>query len=332
MAEDGTMSIWSVFAGLILLLWGLVMQVLAFVWNLLLEPLLYFLLLCGVMVAILVFVINLRRFGDWTKKMGDRVRDWHDDFALNNGGLLRLELWWARSKWQMEQVWLRLRYNWFVDQLVLLKQEVRYKYDWVMRNSIWIVAVGLAMYAVARASGWTSDDEFRIWDNMTGDLSGKVREWWLKPRKFEGSNSHYRTDLEARVPVVEWVDEVVSAVGGAESVILEPSPVEVVTVTRTEGMFTPSRHRVDLANACWHVDLTETETERPTQPWVITETWVRFTRETEDASSDSRTTNAPPEATESDYWAPPKGKMVISSNEPVWCRECQQFHCCELPY
>lgn len=35
---------------------------------------------------------------------------------------------------------------------------------------------------------------------------------------------------------------------------------------------------------------------------------------------------------EQDYWAPKAGKTILESEEMVWCRTCQQFHCCELPY
>ncbi|KAK5117586.1 hypothetical protein LTR62_005008 [Meristemomyces frigidus] len=35
---------------------------------------------------------------------------------------------------------------------------------------------------------------------------------------------------------------------------------------------------------------------------------------------------------ETDYWAPRQRKTVLKADDNVWCRMCQQFHCCELPY
>lgn len=57
---------------------------------------------------------------------------------------------------------------------------------------------------------------------------------------------------------------------------------------------------------------------------------VERTPETETITV-SETVSSVLEAVATDYWAPPKGKTDVG-DEMVWCRNCKQWHCCELPY
>ncbi|KAK4545650.1 hypothetical protein LTR36_002603 [Oleoguttula mirabilis] len=310
LAATGSMSISTFARGLLTMLWRLLLAILALFWTWLLRPL----LICGLVAAAVLLLINIFRITDWLGEKGEDFRDWYDDVALNNDVLLKIERGWASFKRAMTGLGLMLRYNWYMDQLRLLRQEIRLFYDRVMgnwRKILLLLAITAWFTSKARQAFSSTPEVVLGWpgfENLPPRLAGKEPAWVHTPRKWEGSNSHYRPEPEQHQPV-PWQDWV-EAVGGDQSVRFDSSSPETVTFTETE------RVTETETSSITHTDtssITRTETSRITHTHRVVQT-----------SSDPETPT--------DYWAPPKGKRVIQSEEAVWCRECQQFHCCELPH
>ncbi|KAK5127018.1 hypothetical protein LTR85_008377 [Meristemomyces frigidus] len=339
-ADSNSMGIGTFIRSLLFILWRIVASISHFFWIWLIRPL----LLCGLAAGAILLLINVFRITDWLAEKGEDFRDWYDDFALNNEILLNIERSWASFKRAMVGLGLMLRYNWYTDQLRLLRQEIRLGFDRVMGH--WRkILLGLAVMAWATsrvkkaftpmvAVGWPG------FDNLPTQLQPKAPAWVYTPRKYEGSNSHYTPERE-QPEVVPW-EEWVKGFGSDQSVRLEPH-VETMVITHTEYInahdedssvsleprsetvtFTQTERRYTYVNARataadLKLDITETETE------ISSITHTRRVAQTTSVAEEE-------EEEAEDYWAPPKGRTVILSEESVWCRECQQFHCCELPY
>lgn len=361
MAESNNFGIGTLARGLLLLLWYLFAFLLRQIWSWLIRPVLLVLLVA----AGILLLINLPRLAHWggLHLHGENLRDRYDDFALNNGFLRDMERRWASFKRDMEQKWasfkramtdleLMLRYNWYMDQLRLLRQEIRLFYDRVMGNLHWILlAMILTSMFVNRTKNAVTPQEVEGWpgfENLPPKLQELARPWQQMPRK--GSNSHYRPEPEQQ-KVVPW-DEWVRGVGNDESVSIEPVS-ETVTITQTERTTTEAESNLDIQET----ETSSTHIHSGTQTSSTSEAaedhrrtasravhgeeliWCKecqqFHLNVAEVSSTTHTHSATQSSASEpaeNYWAPTETRRVFHGEESMWCRECQQFHCCELPY
>lgn len=227
-AASGNMSFSALLRGIFLIFWAAFTTVWSFFW-----PFTQVVLFLLALVVAFGFMINIPRISRWFAHKGDQARDWYDDFAVNNNILLNLEHGWSSFNRAMFNLWLTLRWNWYTDQIMLARQEIRLFYDKVMANMFWILAGMVLIIALCnKLLTETSRTEFTPWNRLPPYLAAKAPAWVLVPRKWEGSNSHYRPAPKQPEPV-PWEDWA-KTIGSDQSVSLESASPEVVMVTQTE--------------------------------------------------------------------------------------------------
>jgi hypothetical protein len=282
--------------------------VLPFIWWILRSTIVV-LAFAAALLLLFILVVNSARIGRWLQTKGEGFRERYDDFALNNHFLLGMEHMWGSFKRAMYDLYLTLRYNETTDKIVRLGNEIYFLPDTVQRFLArhWAkLVLACLFFASLRWICCTNrvvEVPFHMLPaHLTKDQPQWVTNYWLV-KKPEGSNNHHIRQPELPPPVKyeAWVQ----AVGGDQSVSVESfTTTETLTVEKE-----PLTRTVETE------PLTTTMTE------TLTKTTTHISTRTE-SSAESPT----------DYWAPPKKRTILEEPGMVYCRECQQWHCCELPY
>ncbi|KAK5127740.1 hypothetical protein LTR08_004222 [Meristemomyces frigidus] len=305
---------WSLLVAILAFFWNLVSAVLQTIWAYALWPtLMLAMLMMGLMI-----IFSLPEIALWANEKKRRLRERFDDYALENDRLLTLERNWARISraWWGGQLW-------YQDKFQLLRQEIRIAYDSIM--AYWpLVLFGLVTCAICmdKLTKLQEDDvKLTMWDDLPSALYEKVPMWAKFPRKTRGSSSHY-VPREEEVGVVrydEWVKGEATDVGVEAATEPAKGWFDAISTNASAEDNNP-----ETTSASETSSITETSSDTPKTSATHQSKHVHPIH-TDNQSSSAR-------VSDEDYWAPPKRKSAIGSEESIWCRQCQQFHCCELPY
>jgi hypothetical protein len=283
----------------------------------LIEPAFVLLLL----LLILALTAIIIRTAQSLQRQGTAIRERLDE----NDYYAQTAHYWHSFNHATREFYLTMRWNAFTDRFALLQQEIRFFYDRVMGNMWWICGILVLVFIVDPYVRHEST-VFVDWEHLPERLAGKEPEWVHFPRKFEGSNSHYRRSkvVEAEAEPVFWegngihpqpiVDEDrIRLISEDEVFDLTPDP-EVITVVS----YQPTTEVVTF---------TETEDFQHTTE-TVTFTSTEYLTATETISIHQQATSMPEQPI--DTGIPTSVRNTVEGM--VWCKECQQYHCCEVPY
>ncbi|KAK4560761.1 hypothetical protein LTR86_005340 [Recurvomyces mirabilis] len=270
-----------------------------------------------IFVVLLTLIVHrdrtLARFSD----LGRYLRQRYDDFALVSGTLLSLEHNYTSFRVWTNEMWLCLRYNEMGDKIARLTDIIYFLPDNMQR----IISRNLSKTALAVAL------LFWFFGVHPLDRSGAVEvpmhqlpprlavgvPSWIIPlsqgRKKLGSNSHYQRDTvpEREILMAQDSSDDMGEAAGTDAM----ADSERWTTMQTVASKQADEGLHGLSTAAIQDD----------KQYVSTTTMILESTKTM-STLDSAT----------DYWAPPKSKTTLHGNQTIWCRVCEQFHCCELPY
>ncbi|KAK3112864.1 hypothetical protein LTR53_010415 [Teratosphaeriaceae sp. CCFEE 6253] len=264
--------------------------------------------------SLVFFLTNSPALARWLRDRGERTREIYDDAALDSPALLAAEYQLAR----LRRAWGNLRQHFRVD------------------------ARGRATFWRAMGNQWTN-----LWYNETMD---RVRWHRDSVLLFPGDVCRLLLRNLGKVVLVAalaswiWYARHASAVAAAEEARFVamggryPSdiPAWVYEPRKTSGSNRVVRGRPEMPappapvpEAQLVAALGSDQSVGRAPSGVGEREAVRVT--VTETRSVSQTSDAPETATD-DYWGPKKGKTKFGDEKLHWCRECEQWHCCELPY
>jgi hypothetical protein len=284
--------------------------------NNLVLPLLTTVVFAFALVFLFILLLNYTRIARSVQIRGKALRERYDDFTLNNHVLLTLEHAWASFKRSISDLYLSLRYTQTMDKVVWAGYQIYFFPARVQRGMgrHWgKILLGLALLGWLRCA-WVRKERrvevpFHLLPtNLTSGQPGWVTNYWVGKKKEE-SNSHH-----GRSPETLALDDNWAQARGSDPWINNLHPL---TATSTQTITVQMKPRTSL------ITLTiEAHPQTTTKTIVSTSTSVQIMTKTEGAVAGAET----------DYWKPKRKKTNVEGHGMVWCRECQQFHCCELPY
>ncbi|KAI7281542.1 hypothetical protein KC345_g4072 [Hortaea werneckii] len=292
LGKIGEISISDSLLGLGKLVW-------AWIWHYIVRQTLWVLFYAALVLLVIGTINHFTEYVRWTGDRVERLRELYDDVALESNLLLSCEQTWASFKKWKRRMLIAARTNWYTDQLTLLQQEARTWYDRTMWFLLWVVLpmsglIAAACYSLQNRAG---HGDFMLWKDLKGPLAVGLPEWLISGKHWEGSNSHYGSPT-------------------TEDVRMQIDQELPVPKARTEWI-----SATDVAS---EPSITLIEASSVTSGPPVSRTSQQGT------PHDTATTSQM--EGEQDFWAPPEGKTTIEQGKRVWCRECRQFHCCELPY
>lgn len=149
------------------------------------------LILLSILASLLLVWIFLQ-CGDWLVWQREYLRGHNDNFALNTQFMLITERKWHIVKREVLKLSNMLRYNDFVDRLLLIRQEMRIFYDRIMGNMLWIIPTSMVLLVCLQAYHKTLNGVVTVsWHELPLRFRGQEHTFVYLPRKYEGSNSHY---------------------------------------------------------------------------------------------------------------------------------------------
>jgi len=161
----------------------------SFLWSFTIVPAL---VLLSMLASLCTFWIFLQ-FCGWLACPGELFRDRHDDYAQDTPFILIAERRWHSFKRAMRDLHCMLRYNRIVDHILLFRQEMRIFYDKAMGKMLWVIPIGLVLVLCLQAHLKTVNGIVTVgWHELRPRFQGQELAFIHLPRKYEGSNSHYR--------------------------------------------------------------------------------------------------------------------------------------------
>ncbi|KAK3675516.1 hypothetical protein LTR78_004599 [Recurvomyces mirabilis] len=255
----------------------------------------------------------LVRFSD----LGRYLRQRYDEYALVSGTLLSLEHNYTSLRVWTNEMWLCLRYNEMGDKIARLTDNIYFLPDNMQR----IISRNLSKTALAVALlfwfiGVHPLDRSATVEVPMHQLPPRLAMGvpsWISPlsqgRKKSGSNSHHQRDTVPERDILMATDSSDDLGKAAGTDVM--GNFELWRTMQTVASKQADKSLHDSSTAAIQDD----------KQYVSTTTMIL---------ESTKTMSTLESAT--DYWAPPKSTTTLHRNQTIWCRVCEQFHCCELPY